>query len=135
MAYIDFSDKYSVGIETIDKQHIKLINLINTFFEAMKAGKGGETLKPTLAELIKYTQFHFSSEENYMQKIQYSRYGEHKHKHEALVAKILEFQHNLENEISGQAVLLLGFLKEWLTEHILVTDKAYSQSFIENGIR
>jgi hemerythrin len=135
MAYIDFTDQYSVGVGTIDQQHSKLFDLINAFFNAVKAGKGNDAVAPTLNELVKYTQYHFANEERFLQQTRYARYPEHKQKHDALLASVLEFKAKFENGIAGQAVLLLEFLKKWLTSHILVVDKDYASTLIENGIR
>ena len=40
MPLMTWTDKYSVNIKEVDSQHVKLVDLLNGFHEAMKLGKG-----------------------------------------------------------------------------------------------
>ncbi len=135
MALIGWSNDLSVGIAEIDVQHKKLVALINQLHDAMLAGKGKEATAPVLKELGRYVGTHFSCEEKYMQQFKYPRFAEHKAQHAALTAKAQDFVAKFE---SGQAALsmdLMNFLREWLTGHIKITDRAYSDCFRTNGLK
>lgn len=48
MALFVWSDKYSVNINEIDNQHKKLVDILSSLHDSMKAGKGSEVLGKTL---------------------------------------------------------------------------------------
>ena len=58
MAYLDWSESYSVGIPKIDMQHQKLVAFLNQLYEAMQAGKGNDVLGKVLNDLAMYTKTH-----------------------------------------------------------------------------
>lgn len=134
MALIDWSNDLSVNIKEIDQQHKKLVDLINTLHEAMRVGQGKTALEKILAELIVYTQTHFAYEESLMAKHGYATAAAHKKEHDDLAATVVDTQ---KQYASGQLVMsveVLQFLKQWLTKHIQVTDKAYTKHFNAKGI-
>ena len=49
MPLMEWTDKLSVGVPSIDAQHKKLVSMANTLYDAMKAGHGKEILDETLA--------------------------------------------------------------------------------------
>ncbi len=134
MPYIDWNDDLSVLVKSFDEQHKKLISLINKLYDAMKERKGREILGEILNELIEYTKFHFKSEEDLMLKYNYPAYNEHLEEHSKLTKEVLLFKEKYEKRdifISSEVLL---FLKDWLTHHILETDKKYGVFFKEKGI-
>jgi hemerythrin len=134
MALMEWKDEYSVSVSGFDSQHKKLINLINDLHSAMSNGKGKDILGKTLDELVSYTVFHFASEEKMMKEHNYSGYSIHKIEHEKLTKQVIEFQGNLK---SGEYVIpheVLLFLKNWLVNHIMGTDKKYSGFFNSKGV-
>ena len=48
MAMITWSDNLSVNVGEIDMQHKKLVVMINELYDAMKIGKGKETVQKEL---------------------------------------------------------------------------------------
>jgi hemerythrin len=52
MAYIDWTEKLSVGIDIIDEQHKVLFKIINDLHDAMKAGQSKLVIKEVLERLI-----------------------------------------------------------------------------------
>ena len=134
MALIDWNDDFSVKVKSIDQQHKKLLGLINDLHSAMKQGKGKNAVNKIVHEVIVYTQIHFSHEEDLMKKLAYPDYLKHKAQHDALVKQVTDIEENLN---AGKVVLsqdVLTFLKKWLIEHILDSDKNYSAYFNSNGI-
>ncbi len=112
----------SVGIDEIDEDHRKLIQIFNILNHAVAEGDTPEYLAATLEELINCTVWHFSHEERLMLKHRYPETAQHKAEHRELIQTARELQ---------QAVLQAGetlvdeqveFLERWLTEHILTAD-------------
>ena len=112
----------SVGVDEIDEDHRKLIQIFNILNHAVAEGDSPEYLAATLEELINCTVWHFSHEERLMLKHRYPETAQHKAEHRELIQTAKELQ---------QAVLQAGkpmvdqqveFLERWLTEHILTAD-------------
>ncbi len=134
MAFIEWNDDLSVNVEVFDAQHKKLVGLINHLHESMSLGKGKDVLGQVLNDLIEYTITHFADEEAALKKYGFHGYSIQLAEHHSLTAKVLDLQRKLS---SGEAVLsidIMKFLKEWLTHHILETDKQYGVFFASKGI-
>jgi hemerythrin len=134
MALIDWNDRLSVGVEEIDKQHKKLVDMINDLADAMKDGKGKDILGPILNGLVEYTVVHFKFEEDLFDKYGYEEKEAHKIEHEKFVDKISEFNESFKSGNSFITISLMNFLSDWLQNHIKVTDKKYSSFFNANGL-
>ncbi|MBE9503422.1 MAG: hemerythrin family protein [Proteobacteria bacterium] len=133
MALMEWNDSYSVGVNHIDDQHRKLIEMLSNFLESVEMDS--ERAKTTLINaLIDYTKYHFSNEEKCFDKFNYSDKENHKKEHQIFIDKVRDIQNRLE---AGNMVLTMEiakFLREWLINHIKVSDKQYSQCFNENGL-
>ena len=122
MSMFHWKQQYSVGYAQIDEQHKRLFELADELHQAMSAGKGKEVLRKTLANLIAYTKGHFATEERLMQKHHYPDYAAHKAAHDALTARVVQFEKEFEAGRSTMTVDVLQFLRDWLTHHIGETD-------------
>lgn len=132
---VTWSDRYSVGVGSIDGQHQKLVDLVNQLHSAMKVGKAAPQLGKILDSLAQYTVSHFTAEEAMMQRAGYQGLAAHKLEHDKLVAKVKALQADLR---SGKVVLshdILAFLQNWLINHIMGVDKKYSSQLQAAGIR
>ncbi len=123
MSLLEWNDSLKVGHARIDADHHKLVDLLNRLYEAMNAGKGATVCTPILAELISYTQSHFAMEEALMKAARYPKLAEHKAQHTALINDVLGFKSRLESGSPALTVPLFKFLKEWLSKHILGSDR------------
>ncbi len=136
MPLIEWTVQLSVGIESIDEQHKKLINMINALNEAMLTGSSNELLGKIFTGLAAYTQKHFAYEENMFAEYGYPNSQEHKRQHNELIAQVVElkekFMENPQGTISADLML---FLKRWLTNHIMRTDKEYTEFLISKGVK
>jgi hemerythrin len=65
--FFKWSDKYSVGIKTIDSQHQELVNIINRLFDAVTNHEADKVINSILDALMDYTKTHFALEELLMQ--------------------------------------------------------------------
>jgi hemerythrin len=123
MSMFLWKQEYSVGYPDIDNQHKRLFELADQLHSAMTSGKGKDVLGKTLSDLILYTKRHFADEERLMQTHHYPDYANHKANHDALTARVVDFQKDFEANGIALTVGLLQFLKDWLTHHIGETDR------------
>lgn len=126
MAFYEWQDSFSVGSKEMDEQHKKLIAILNHLHDAMKAGKAAKEIGLIVDEMVDYTKFHFSAEEKLMADKQYIGLGSQKAEHAAFVKKAQEFQNEISSGKLSVSIDVLNFLKDWLTNHILIIDMKYS---------
>ncbi|MDC0336252.1 bacteriohemerythrin [Pseudodesulfovibrio sp.] len=124
MAFIEWADELSVGFEEVDKDHQRLVEIVNEFHETIALNKDRDELEEALEELIEYTGWHFRHEERLMQESEYDGLEEHQKIHQDLVAQALAIQTKLADGDESVLDVLMPFLKDWLTKHILETDMA-----------
>jgi|WetSurMetagenome_2_1015567.scaffolds.fasta_scaffold1002654_1 hemerythrin len=135
MALIQWDSTFSVNVAEIDKQHQKLVALINNLNEAMKQGKGKDILAKIIEELTDYTRNHFTFEEGYFDKFRYPAAASHKLEHGNFVKKISEFKNGFDNGKLALTIEVMGFLRDWLKNHIQGIDRKYSSFFNEKGLK
>ncbi len=125
MALLDWNSSLSVDVSAMDDEHKKLITLINNLNEAMKLGKTKDEMDRVFNELARYTQSHFASEERYMEKIGYPGAAQQKKEHAELMTQVAAFKADYDAGKAMISVKLMGFLRDWVRNHIQKSDKQY----------
>ena len=117
---VEWDNAYSVGNEDIDNEHKIFIKLISHFAEMSKE-KNSYQLKRYVAELKKYAEFHFISEENRMLDSDYPDLLNHKKEHGDLLSSLKQMEMKL---YTGKATVdeFVYFLINWFSEHTTKTD-------------
>jgi len=77
---------------------------------------------------------HFSDEERIMLENHYPGFFEHKRSHDQLVARVRDFQREVEAGTATVSLSLMNFLKEWLMQHIQGVDRKYGPYLNGKGI-
>lgn len=132
MELIKWTNEYSVGVEEIDNQHKGLIILINELFTLMSEGKAKSKLNEIFDHLTNYTKIHFKTEEIMLYKFAYKDLDSHKQEHKNFIEKLKDFKKEFETGKVTISIEILNFLKNWLINHICISDKNYS-SYIKNN--
>lgn len=122
---LKWTEALLTGIPQIDKQHRKLVALANDLHHALKDGKAQEVMQQILDELVDYTKSHFSFEEGMMRKYRYPEYDTHIKAHQQLVKQITDIYENFRSKRGCIGLETFVFLKDWLVNHIMRTDKKY----------
>jgi hemerythrin-like metal-binding protein len=133
MAFYEWSDRLSVKVPSIDRQHKTLIGYINKLAEALEQGNTQSMLGTLVGNLSTYTQAHFAYEELLFDRYEYPQSDAHKRHHVKLIERVQEYSRKFEAGGREFGPELLGFLKEWLNHHILQDDMAYSGHMTEQG--
>jgi len=134
MKFIEWNPDYELEIKIVDQQHQKLIDIINELHDAMLQRHSREKLPKILQALTDYTLIHFRTEEELMQRYNYKHKASHHDEHENFVKKVLEWKAQLEKNYTI-SIEIVHYLKEWLNEHILATDKDMATFLREKGIK
>jgi len=137
MAFFEWNDQYSVGVANVDEQHKKLVGYLNDLFEALNVGKGKEILDSILDNMVEYTQYHFATEEKLMKLHGYPGYDDHKKKHDKLAEHVLDLksQYAAGNIVKVSPIQIGIFLKDWLSKHIMGTDKLFGPFLNSKGVQ
>ena len=135
MAFFEWNDTYSVQVREIDSQHKKLVAILNDLFEAMHAGQGRDALERVLNDLARYTRIHFAFEERLMAEYGYPEFLAHKQVHAKMAEKVRDLTRQYRAGTLFNPVQVSNFLKNWLSMHIMETDKKYAAFFQSQGLQ
>ncbi|MEI8396760.1 MAG: bacteriohemerythrin, partial [Rhodospirillaceae bacterium] len=130
---IRWTPDMSVGNSALDEDHRRLIKLINQLATADARGDRS-VIESVLDELIHYTDFHFSREEEHMLRVGFPQYLPHKEKHEHLLRQVHVLRKRFFNGLPGRlSDEIIEFLSRWLTTHIQTHDQQYRSFLEEHG--
>jgi hemerythrin-like metal-binding protein len=135
MAFIDWTDDYSVKVHLIDRQHQKLFELVNGYHNAVLLGHTETALIQLLDGLYEYATIHFGTEERYFIQFNYKETAAHKREHQILAIKINDLKSKVKVGINIEDDEVSKFLKIWLDTHIKETDHKYIECFQKGGLR
>ncbi|HEX8986790.1 MAG TPA: bacteriohemerythrin [Rhodocyclaceae bacterium] len=133
-----WNSKYQVGIAHIDRQHKKLVTLINTLGHRLAVDSDPTASMEVFDELASYASYHFRAEENLMEECHVD--GEfnaaHKASHASFVAEVARARDSAQDDPLQVLTKTLGFLSRWLIFHILGTDMRMANEIIalERGL-
>ncbi|HUK24056.1 MAG TPA: bacteriohemerythrin [Terriglobales bacterium] len=125
MTLMAWQDNYSVHVPKIDSQHQHLFQLVNELHDAMTKGRANEVMGAILNELVTYTKTHFQTEEELMQSKNYPDLEAHRSEHNRLTDQVMQLQKGFSAGRTMVSIQTMHFLRDWLTNHILHSDKRY----------
>ena len=134
MAYLEWDKSFNVNVKEIDEQHKKLVSMINTLHSAFIDSRGENIHKEIIDNMVEYATIHFATEEKYMEKFNFPASQTHKKEHDNFTREALNLQTQLRIGGFVLSIKILNYLKSWLQNHILVTDKNYSKFFNKHGL-
>ncbi|MFT3755932.1 MAG: bacteriohemerythrin [Pseudoxanthomonas sp.] len=125
MALLIWQDDLDTGIDIIDGQHKRIVEMINQLHSA-QLGHHEAAIGDVIDELVDYTLSHFAFEEELMEEAGYPFSAAHKRVHEIFTKRVAEYRLRFR---AGEDVAddLKSLLSRWLFNHIRSDDKAYVQ--------
>jgi hemerythrin len=88
-----------------------------------------------LEEMTNFALEHFETEEAYMIEFNYPEYECHNEEHYSFITKTSAY---FDRVVSGDYHIsneLIEYLKQWIVNHIQVTDRQYIDCFKKNGLK
>ncbi len=133
--FVEWNDSLSVGIDSIDNDHKKLLGMINQLQTAAHYHTDDELIEKTLNDLVDYTKYHFAREEDMMRDNNYPDFEEHKQQHEQMVQQVTQFINEYRIDKTRTIDNVTLFLKTWLINHINGSDQDYAPFLHDKGIK
>lgn len=123
-----WNENFATGVPEIDEQHMILVHTLNEAGTKLDKDASIETLQQITQDLLSYALYHFETEEELMQEYGYAERaeadaGRHLEQHRAFSTKVVAVREGLKSGTPVAPAELLGFLNDWLVNHILNTDK------------
>lgn len=123
-------ERFSVGHSLMDRQHKKIVEIINQLVVKGNSGEmSEEELHLALVEMNEYAVAHFQAEESLLSlyapellKEQVTAHSEY----EERVSELLTVKHDMVTKL----VSALDFLLDWWEQHILVEDRQYRDQLL-----
>ncbi|KAL0242750.1 hypothetical protein GEMRC1_005313 [Eukaryota sp. GEM-RC1] len=125
---ISWDSSLEIGIDWVDAQHKVLFEIMNTIYKgAIVNTKSKKFLGDALYRLLNYTKNHFAAEEAFFDTTDYPGAQSHKAYHRKLEGQVLNFYEKFERGETQIDMSLMTFLRNWLLNHILKSDRHYVQ--------
>lgn len=135
-----WSQEFATGVPIIDDQHRVLIGMLNDASAKLTDQDPVDEYARIVTGLVSYAGYHFLTEERMIAEQGYDKEraaeaDRHIAQHKAFTAKVTEVQQGLK---AGQRIAkadLVKFLVDWLTDHILNTDKQFGAYLRDRQMR
>lgn len=130
MELFEWNKDLQIGIEKIDEEHHKLVDITNSLGDLLSTDNiKKENLEEVFQELINYTIYHFEEEEKMMQeyKLDMRHQANHSTVHKTFLQDVLDLKQEFLEEKQNTSKELFIFLTNWLVYHILGLDMSMSR--------
>jgi hemerythrin len=131
--YVDWDNKYLIGIASIDAQHQHFVSMMNRLFLEIQSD-GQSTITQMINDLVDYADQHFSLEEYYFNKYSYPLAKLHIAEHHKIKRKIIKLLNENRKDQFKLGYLLLDLLDDWFFNHIVKVDALYVGFMKQKGI-
>ena len=135
MEPIRWTEDFSVGVAEMDRQHKKLVAMLNRLIAEPEARTNSDTISDLLSGMINYAREHFRDEEALMSEYSYPFKDRQTEQHTAFTKKVVDFCSAVDVGVDIVPQVMAEYLKDWLIHHILEQDMKYKQFFLDRGVK
>ncbi len=125
MVLMPWDPKIESGVPAIDRDHRRLVDLLNAAYAAMMSGEGLDAAIRMANELHEILAQHCADEERLMQRIGYPKTAEHHQIHQDLLVKFGGLEKRMVAGDRDAGPELFKFLADWLKAHTYRHDLAF----------
>lgn len=130
---VEKSQAMITGIEELDEQHHRIIDMLNEIFAAYQSEAKRAQIKEMLKMLIDYTSWHFSNEERYFDEFGFEETEAHKKSHAGFTNEVSKFSKAYDKR-TEQFDDFLQYVKHWIESHFTTDDQKYVALFKSKGL-
>lgn len=126
--------KHDVKVEKLNAEHKVLFGTLDALYKAMEDKNDRKALVKIINDLIAYTRQHFTTEESLLEMYNHPELEEQKKQHKLFIDKVEEFKQDYRNNHFMLHFNMAIFLKSWISNHIEILDRKYSQFLNDRGV-
>ena len=126
MNLFNIKEKHVFNIDLIDKQHQKIIDMINLLFKEISEKKPNSVIIESFNNIYTLAKNHFSEEEKLFEKHNFQLTKAHKKEHNDFFIVFDGYKERLKTDPSKAWVEISVFLKAWLDNHFENSDSDFS---------
>jgi len=130
---LHWQDKYKINIAEADRQHEKMIDLMNDVHIMSDQKRSSKAVANALDVLVEYTKVHFAWEEDFFDGYGYENSSEHKVQHQKLLEELITHQCAIKIASPKEVDKEMEHLNKWLLHHIERSDSDYAAFVNRNG--
>lgn len=134
MTFLQWEPACSVRVQQFDEEHRRLFDMINELHHAMDTGQERPVLRKVLYRMLDHARSHFKAEEDAMRRTSYAGLHLHTEEHHHLTLQLQNLIALYEHGETGITLHVLYFLRDWAQDHILDSDRKYSDHLNANGV-
>lgn len=128
MKEIIWDESYAIGVEEIDRQHMEFIKLLRRFNMGIQKGIPVAVQMRILIELVKYADYHFTSEQNIMVFTRYTELTTQQSERAKLLGSLERRVEGYKRAPYGEE--LSDFLYDWFATHTQIEDRKFSDRIV-----
>jgi hemerythrin len=129
----NFETEFKLGIDEVDCEHMKLVDMLNAVHALIREGKKDEARQYFSETLSAYVVEHFANEEAFMERMGYPNLEDHKKIHENFKKSFSELLPKIESFDDRAFRMALTDAFTWIISHIGKTDKKYAKYYEAQG--
>lgn len=118
-----FTRNLRFGIAEIDRQHRRMVEIVNRLLEAVIEQKVGAAEDLLLDELVRLADCNFRTEEELMRRYGYEHREAHAESHAHLLRQLVELRDGLFTRHEQLNRKVVFFVRRWLEQHLLDSDR------------
>ena len=126
MPIMEWDAALDIGVDAMNAEHKRLLDIMNELFDKSKAGVEGMEINDLVSTLGAYTVEHFQHEEKFMEDTGYPETDMHKRLHANLLKKFATHAAAIKENNGHAPDEFFHFLKFWLSAHIKALDIKYA---------
>ena len=122
---IIWQPEYNLGIPIVDEQHRGIVSIINSLYYGIqnKHCNRENVLMPVINMIFDYTRIHFSTEESFLEMLNFPYVKQHHELHCELIDTLSKV--SKKSLLDDEPYQFIEFLKKWFIDHICDKDRKY----------
>ena len=127
----NFDDEFKLGIAAADREHSKLVDMLNNTYALLHEEKREEAATYFNKTLSLYVHEHFTNEEAFLEGIGFPALEDHKKNHANFRKSFEELAPRIKTADNAAFREALSDTFVWIINHIGRTDKKYAKFYFE----
>jgi hemerythrin len=131
---VQWNDRLTTGVGAVDAAHRELVDLHNRIVSASEQEVSVSRVRERIRTFLLYARWHFHEEEEYMRRIRYPGYVDHKADHNRLLDDAGDFVTSLGAALTREdGPAIVSYFNFWLTRHMTEKDRALRDYLADTG--